>query len=66
MGRPKKQKHVQMVVAEFVNPNTKNKDRTPNREIELAASQMRSEMSEAMRLFRRQQKLPHLYNNSEK
>lgn len=66
MGRPRKEKNVKMVVAEFVNPNTKNEKRKPNREIELATSQLKREMTEAMRVFRRNQKLPHLYNDSEK
>ena len=62
MGRPKKEKQVRMITEEFFSPS-ENKDRKPNREIELAVRDLHKITSEAMRLFRRQYKLPQLYNN---
>lgn len=62
MGRPKKEKQVRMVTEEFLSPSD-NKDRKPNREIELAVRDLHKTTNEAMRLFRRQYRLPHMYND---
>jgi hypothetical protein len=63
MGRPRKEKRVKMLMENYTAGNTDKREMP--RDMQLATKQMRQEITEAMRTFRRTYKLPHMYNDDE-